>query len=265
MKFYCIYCISNLINGKTYIGQHKTENLCDKYMGSGKILHVAYKKYGLSNFTKTILAVAGTKKIIDILEKFYIQFYRRQGKAEYNVASGGTSGQDGRKHTAIEKIKIAQASSEHWKREGYKEKVGEKISESLTGKKRNELVWNKGKSTGMHWWNNGVENIFSKECPEGFVAGRILSEFQLEIARTCNVGRTHVVSEKTKKKISETQKKNPNKSMLGRKHTEETRRKMSESAKNRIVSKETRRKLSEYMKGRKMRIVNGKRTWILGD
>lgn len=262
MKIYCIYCISNLINGKTYIGQHKTEDLHDKYMGSGRVLQVAYKKYGSGNFTKTILAVAGTKKVIDILEKFYIQFYRRQGKAEYNVASGGTSGQDGRKHTIIEKIKIARASSEHWKREGYREKVRKKISESLTGKKRNEPAWNKGKSTGMHWWNNGTESILSKECPEGFVPGRILSEFQIEIARTCNIGRTHIVSEETRKKISEVQKKNPNRAMLGRKHTEETKKKMSEARKNQVISEETKRKISEYRKGKRMRIVNGKRTWV---
>jgi hypothetical protein len=27
-------------------------------------------------------------------------------------------------------------------------------------------------STGMHWWNNGIESVLSYECPEGFVAGR---------------------------------------------------------------------------------------------
>lgn len=61
-------------------------------MGSGDLIKIAIKKYGLQNFTKTILAVAGTKEVVDILEKVYIQLYREQGKAEYNLAEGGLGG-----------------------------------------------------------------------------------------------------------------------------------------------------------------------------
>lgn len=262
MKIYCVYCISNLINGKTYVGQHKTDNLNDSYMGSGLCITSAIKKYGKENFSKSILAITSVKKNVDVLERIFIKLYRELGKAEYNVANGGTGGQDGRKHTVDEKKKISKASAEHWKRKGYKEFVGKKISESLKGKKRNQFVWNKGKLTGLHWWTNGAENICSFECPKGFYKGRTLSNEQLRLLKIQNIGRTHIVSEETKRKISETQKKNPNKAMLGRKHSEETKKKMSEKAKNKVVKDETKKKISDYMKGKKMKIIDGKRTWV---
>lgn len=51
---YLIYEVLNLINGKYYIGQHKTKNPLDNYMGSGHYLIKAYKK-NKSSFVKIIL------------------------------------------------------------------------------------------------------------------------------------------------------------------------------------------------------------------
>lgn len=83
-----IYEIKNLINNKTYIGQHKTNNLNDGYMGSGTVLKAAFKKYGKQNFQKTILEEC-TSETINELEMKWISSYKKQGKAEYNIAGGG--------------------------------------------------------------------------------------------------------------------------------------------------------------------------------
>ena len=47
--YYTVYKTYNLINGKEYIGKHQTQNINDKYMGSGKLL--------IENFNKDVLYV----------------------------------------------------------------------------------------------------------------------------------------------------------------------------------------------------------------
>ncbi len=49
-KYYYIYRIVNLINKKSYVGFHATNNEYDNYFGSSKILNNAIEKYEICNF-----------------------------------------------------------------------------------------------------------------------------------------------------------------------------------------------------------------------
>jgi group I intron endonuclease len=101
MLFNIVYKTVNLINGKYYIGVHKTNNLNDGYMGCGHIrgrklrsdldtkLYRAFKKYGDDNFNTEILhvyesyseALAKETEIVDLTDPLC-----------YNSKKGGVGG-----------------------------------------------------------------------------------------------------------------------------------------------------------------------------
>lgn len=91
-KFYLIYQITNIVNGKIYIGKHETNILDDNYFGSGKLLNKAKEKYGLENFVKTILFYCANREEMNLLECYVItpEFCKRTDV--YNIMEGGHGG-----------------------------------------------------------------------------------------------------------------------------------------------------------------------------
>ena len=206
---YCIYRITNKVNGKTYIGKHKYKKLNDEYMGSGIHLRRAQKKYGIENFEKKVLVLNISKlEHANLLEKTFIAAEREKVGREncYNIANGGDGGNLGLpiwnkgkkglqtswckgKHLSDETKKKISESKKGKKRGPHSEEWIRKLSEAHKGKKFSEEHKrklseahkgrqgpNKGKklgSNGTHWYNNGEINVKAKECPEGFVKGRL--------------------------------------------------------------------------------------------
>lgn len=105
---YYVYKITNKINGKIYIGKRKyngTNPLLDTYMGSGKLITQAIKKYGKDNFVKEIIQEFDNENDAFLLEKELVDIEFCQREDTYNIHEGGTGSFSHINNEIIEKRK----------------------------------------------------------------------------------------------------------------------------------------------------------------
>lgn len=187
-EYWCIYRITNNINGKTYIGQHKyrdENNPMYGYYGSGVYLQRAYKKYGKENFSTEILYKRiQYKETADSMEIWAIEKERKENvNGCYNLANGGggskgvsPSEETRRKWSKIRKGKPAWNKGKKMS-EDFREKCSKRQKGKTPCKGRKSTEESKKKMSKSHkgrkHFNNGVISVMTYECPEGFVPGRI--------------------------------------------------------------------------------------------
>ncbi|MEN6292457.1 MAG: NUMOD3 domain-containing DNA-binding protein [Methanobacterium sp.] len=215
-----IYKVTNLINGKVYVGQ-SVKN--DKwYFGSGTYIKRAIEKYGLKNFKREIVCECNDREELNELEIHYIKELNCKIPNGYNISDGGDSGpglfgdiNPSKRPEVKEKMrKRMLGEGNPSKREDVKKKISEK---------------NKGRK--INYSEYGMERLV-ETSRERFINNNPMShiEFKEKLLKI-------VKSEEYRKRMSEATKGNKN-GMYGKNHSEETREKI-------------RKRIKEYWKGKK--------------
>lgn len=88
-----VYITTNLVNGKKYIGAHKSSKFDESYKGSGKLLKRAIDKCGWDSFKTEILIWCSSKEELFSTEYKVIEhLHCVEDPSYYNVMPGGFGG-----------------------------------------------------------------------------------------------------------------------------------------------------------------------------
>ena len=205
-----IYLTINKVNHKTYVGQKTLKNKTwdkDNYLGSGKILKCAIKKYGRENFEKFLIQFCYSKEELNKQEIFWIAEYRKRGLAQYNIANGGEGG-----------VFKGRPPWNKGKTGVYSDEVLKRLSEACKGRKCSEET--KRKMSESHKGNQNHKGKYHSE------------ETKRRISKAKKGVKLPPLSEEAKRKMSESKKgdKNP---MYGKHLSDEEKKKLSQSSKGR--------------------------------
>lgn len=165
--YYTVYETVNNVNGKKYIGVHKTNDPYDLYLGSGTILKDAIKKYGKDKFTKTIIHFSDSLQEMYSMEALLVTESVVNSDKYYNCKVGGTGGLDFINNNPIQKQKQVDAS------------IKANLGVPNPSKAR------KGKDNGMHgvhrkgkdayWYgrlhSDTTKKLISSKCKQAYLDG----------------------------------------------------------------------------------------------
>jgi hypothetical protein len=202
--YHYIYKTTYKNSGKYYVGMHSTDNLNDGYIGSGKIIRYAIKRYGKDNFIFEIIEFLSDRKS---LIKREIEIVNKELLSDtncVNIVEGGSGGikwQTDEQRAYITK-KASEYQKEKWKDKEYREKITEVLRENTKkNHQQGKIKYNttKGKNIteehkqkigeankikqsgssnsqfGTRWITNGTENKKIKKTssiPNGWEIGR---------------------------------------------------------------------------------------------
>ena len=173
-----IYCYTNKINGKKYIGQtinpenrynsHKRNYLNPKYKDYNSLLHQAFRKYGFDNFEYEILVKdIGNIEMLNNLEIYYIKHFNSKVPNGYNVEDGGKN--------ASKPKTLEHRKKEIWGQAKLTEKEVIELRKAYQNKESPTEIYKKKYENRLHYksfLNNWTGKRYSLIMPEVFQKGR---------------------------------------------------------------------------------------------
>jgi hypothetical protein len=157
--FYTVYKITNLVNRKYYIGKHQTKKLNDGYMGSGKRLWQAIKKYKIENFKKEILHIFDNEIDMNSKETELIILNRQT----YNLCRGGYDGFGYINRNKLNVYHITKENAKELSTRGIKKKQDLFLNDTDWVERYRE---NLSKSLKAHFDNGGIGSFKNKNHTE---------------------------------------------------------------------------------------------------
>lgn len=172
-----IYKITNLINGKVYIGQTKNtpQYRFDQHYREAKshhkknygVFHDALLKYGKNNFTVELIETVEDQRHADERERFWIQQYHSDNILYgYNYDSGGIANNT---KNDITKRKIGDTTYEKWADPNIAARMKEGLAKGTATVKANIIrVPFKcpvcGKTLFLEPWESKRRKVCSQQC-----------------------------------------------------------------------------------------------------
>jgi group I intron endonuclease len=219
-----IYKTTNLVNGKIYVGKHASSFFDTTYIGSGKTLCKAIKKYGKKNFDCILIEAVENEADLNLREKYWIaKLNARDKNVGYNINEGG-EGNPGYKHTTACRAALSEKKRNYkWYHNGdtyttiaadgdipegfvlgrypVTEETKEKIATTIKSKRLKAYKSDIDKAT-IYLSPNDI-------VPEGYVPGRYIDPdaeiIRREKLRLASTGKTHACSDEQKERNRQAQ------------------------------------------------------------
>jgi len=173
-----VYKITNKLNGKWYIGKrkHKTP-YSDPYMGSGKLILEAIKKYGKNSFDKMVLKVFDTNEEAAKYEASLVTKETISTSMSYNMHEGGHGGfahlNDGSKEHKDRSKLGAQKSSGRYHPNWGKQKFRKNDKHTLSASKKAIKARKAIKNNDPDKWKKIYEKVSEYQKNYNFMKNKV--------------------------------------------------------------------------------------------